>query len=185
MADLIKLVRTYRHTAGLNERLRLVEEILGIIQQDLRFFVFKAINPAIAEDVLQEVLKAIFTSLKNFAGDTPKEFWKWCYGIARNKVNDQYKKHADDRLQPMPQDELCNLMDLQGQVYALSPQDKLDFQYLMTLLYAAKPECYELLWQHYITDLDYADIAEEQSMSYDAVRMKIGRCLEIAQSLVP
>jgi DNA-directed RNA polymerase specialized sigma24 family protein len=85
----------------------------------------------------------------------------------------------------MPPDELCKEMDLKGEVYALSSQDKLDFEYLMALLYAAKPECYEILWQHYILGLDYADIADEHGMSYDAVRMQIRRCLEIAQSLVP
>jgi len=32
--------------------------------------------------------------------------------------------------------------------------------------------------------LDYSEIAAEQGMSYDSVRIKIGRCLLIAKSLV-
>ena len=76
MDDLIKLVRTYRLTDGLAERLRLAEEIFRRIEPDLRLFVFGAIRPPAADDVFQEVLKAVATSLKKFAGDTPAQFWK-------------------------------------------------------------------------------------------------------------
>jgi hypothetical protein len=57
MDDLIKLVKTYRLTAGIADRLRLAEEIFRRIEPDLRLFVFGAIRPPAAEDVLQEVLK--------------------------------------------------------------------------------------------------------------------------------
>ena len=59
-----------------------------------------------------------------------------------------------------------------------------DLEYAMKLLTSSKPECYEFLWRHFIIGLDYGDIAEERKMSYDSVRMKIGRCLDEAKSLV-
>src|SRR6202050_3878941 len=68
MSDLIKLVRTYRLTAGLAERLRLAEEIFRVIEPDLRVFVFSSVSPDAAKDALQEVLKAVATSLKQFTG---------------------------------------------------------------------------------------------------------------------
>src|SRR3984885_1166659 len=111
MHDLIKLIRTYRLTAGLAERLRLADEIFRVIEPDLRLFVFSQVRPQSAEDVLQEVLKAITTSLKNFQGGTDKEFWAWCYRIASNKLNDQYRAQASDRLQPLPPEELWQLVD--------------------------------------------------------------------------
>ena len=40
------------------------------------------------------------------------------------------------------------------------------------------------LWNHYVIGFDYGEIAEEQNLKYDNVRMKIGRCLDEAQSLV-
>jgi hypothetical protein len=40
MNDLIKLVKTYRLTAGLAERIQLAEEISRLIEPDLRVFVF-------------------------------------------------------------------------------------------------------------------------------------------------
>ena len=54
----------------------------------------------------------------------------------------------------------------------------------MQLLTASKPDCYDFLWKHFVFGLDYGEIADERNMSYDNVRMKIGRCLEEAKSLV-
>ena len=55
MEQLIKLVKTYRLSSGLAERLRLAEAIFHLIEPDLRAFVFSAIQPQAADDVLQEV----------------------------------------------------------------------------------------------------------------------------------
>ena len=102
MADLIKLVKTYRLTAGLTERIRLAEQIIRQIAPDLRVFVFSSISHEAAEDASQEILKAVATGMRKFAGGTEKEFWAWCYRIARNKLNDHYRRKAADRMQPMP-----------------------------------------------------------------------------------
>ena len=186
MDDLLKLVRTYRLTTGLAERLRLAEEIFRQVEPDLRLFVFSAIRPPAADDVLQEILKAIAISLGKFAGDTLKGFWAFCYGIARNKLNDHYRKqHVEsERMQPMPEKELWELVEASETTTPLSPQDKIDLEYAMKLLTGSKPECYEYLWKHFVFGLAYAEIAEEKKLSYDNIRMKIGRCLEEVQSLV-
>lgn len=180
----MKLVRTYRVTAGLAERLRLAEEIFRIIEPDLRLFVFSSIRQPAADDVLQEVLKAVATALGKFAGDTPAKFWAWCYGIARNKLNDHFRRQAADRMQPMPTEELWQLVEASAQAAPLSAADKHDLEYAMKLLTASKPECRDYLWKRYVFGLDYAEIAEEQKLTYDNVRMKIGRCLDEARSLV-
>ena len=184
MDELIKLVRTYRLTAGLAERLRLAEEIFRVIEPELRVFVFSSVSADAAKDALQEVLKAVATGLKNFKGDTVKEFWGWSYRIARNKINDHFRSKVADRMQPMPQDELWQLVESSAQVSPLSPADRHDLEYAMKLLAGSKPECRDFLWKHYIFGLAYGEIAEEQNVSYDSVRMKIGRCLEEAKSLV-
>jgi DNA-directed RNA polymerase specialized sigma24 family protein len=145
MDDLIKLIRTYRLTAGPAERLRLAEEIIRAIEPDLRLFVFSQVGPQSAEDVLQEVLKAITTSLKNFQGGTNKEFWAWCYRIARNKLNDQYRTQASDRLQPLPPEELWQLVDASAQDAAITAGDRHDLEYVMNFLASSKSECGEYL----------------------------------------
>ncbi len=184
MDDLIQLVRTYRLTAGLLERQRLAEAIFRLIEPDLRFFIFNAIRPPAAQDVLQELLKSITTGLIKFEGGTVKEFWGWCYRIARNRLSDHFRKQASDRLQPMPQDELLDLIDASEQAEPLTAADRHDLEYALKLLDNSKPECRDYLWNHYVTGFDYGEIAEEQNLNYDNVRMKIGRCLDEAKSLV-
>jgi RNA polymerase sigma factor (sigma-70 family) len=184
MDDLIKLVRTYRFAAGLAERLRIAEQIFRLIEPDLRVFVFSSISNDAAQDALQEVLKAVATSLNKFQGDTEKQFWSWCYKIARNKLADHYRQQYAERVQPVAPDELWRMMEVSAQDAPITAQTRLDLDYAIKLLTAAKPDCSDLLWKHYVIGLDYADIAEERNLSYDNVRMKIGRCLEEAKSLV-
>lgn len=184
MDELIKIVRTYRLTEGLSERIRLAEEIFRLIEPDLRIFVFSSVSHDGAKDALQEVLKAVATGMKGFHGYTNKEFWAWCYRIARNKLNDHYRSKAADRMQPMSPEELWQMMDISAQDAPLTAQTRLDLDHVIKLLTATKPECSELLWRHYVIGLDYAEIAEEKELKYDSVRMKIGRCLDEAKSLV-
>ena len=184
MDELIKLVKTYRLTPALDQRLRLAEQVFRVIEPDLRFFVFGSLSLSTAEDVLQEVLKAVATSLDKFDGGSTAEFWGWCYRIARNKLNDQYRRQANDRLQPMPQDELRQLLESSTQDSPMAAADRHDLDYAMKLLASSKPECSEYLWKHFVFGLDYAEIAEEQNLKYDAVRMKIARCLDDAKALL-
>ena len=141
MDDLIKLVRTYRVTAGLAERLRLADEIFRTVEPCLRLFVCNAVRAPAGDDVLQEVLKAVAVSLAKFAGDTPAKFWAWSYGIARHKINDQYRRQAADRMQSMPEKKLRKLIEASAQTVPLSAADKHDLDYAMKLLTASKPEC--------------------------------------------
>jgi len=184
MDQLIKLVRTYRLTDALTDREKFAEAIFRVIEPDLTLFVFKAVRPPSADDVVQEVLKAIITSFQNFSGATDREFWAWCYRIARNKINDQYREQAADRLQPMLPEELLRLVDASSQVAPLAAGERLDLEYAMNLLAASKPDCGEYLWKHYVLGLAYGEIAEEQKVNYDAARMKVGRCLEEVRKLI-
>jgi RNA polymerase sigma factor (sigma-70 family) len=184
MDDLIKLVRSYRLATGLTERLRLAEAILRLILPDLRVFAFSKLPPQVAEDALQEVLKAVATGMRRFEGSTAKEFWAWCYRIARNKLNDQYRRQSSERTVSMSPDALLQVIEASAQVAPLTPQNRLDLEYAMRLLTAAKPECSDLLWRHYVIGFDYAEIAEENNLNSDAVRMRVKRCLDEAKSLV-
>ena len=184
MDELITLVRTYRLMTGLSERLRLGEEIFRRIEPDLRFYVFKAVVQTVADDVLQEILKAIAVGLRRFAGNSHAEFWAWCYGIARNKVNDQLRQQATERLQPMPEEELRELVEAAAQSSTLSAGDRIDLEYAMNLLTQSKPECYDYLWNHFVFGQTYGEIATGQNLEYDSVRMRIGRCLAEVQALM-
>jgi len=85
----------------------------------------------------------------------------------------------------MPLEELRPLVEASaGTAAPLSPADRHDLEYAMRLLGNSRPECRDFLWKHFVFGLAYGEIGEEQSLSYDAVRMKIGRCLEEVKSLV-
>jgi len=182
--DIIKAVKTYRLTPALDQRLRLAEEIFHEIKSPLHGFIVGRLKLPSADDVFQEAVKAVTKDLTQFKGDSDKEFWAWCYGIARNKVNDHLRKQASDRLQPMEPDELLQLAETSAQSSPLSPEDRMDLQHALKMLTAAKPECSDFLWQHFVLGLDYSELAEERNISYDNVRMKIGRCLDTAQALM-
>ena len=183
MADLIKLVRTYRFTAGLSERLRLMEEIVSLIAPELRVFVFGSIGEHAAQNALQEVLKAIATNLRKFEGNTAKEFWVWCYNIARGKLNDRLRKQPGDRTLPMSPQDLWKLMEASAQDAPMTMQNRKHLEYAINLLTAHQPECSELLWRHYVIGLDYAEIAGERNSNPDAMRVEIARCLDEAKTL--
>ena len=178
---LIDMVNSYRQTTDLKTRLPLAGFIYCEIEPDLRLFIFGRVHPSATEDVLQEVLKAIFTNLDKFRGKTEKEFLGWCYRIARNKVNDQLRKQSADRTQPVPQEELWQFVDESG---PLSPQDKMDLESAMNLLTESKPKCRDLLWKHFVIGLELKEMAKEFNLKSDAVRMKIKRCLDGAQGLM-
>ena len=184
MADLIKLVRTYRFTSGLPDRLRLMEEIIPLIAPDLRVFVLGSIREHAAQVTLQEILKAVATSLREFKGKTAEEFWAWCHCIARNKLRDHLRKQPGNRAMPVSRENLWKLMEASAQDAPMTTQNRQHLEYAINLLTARQPECSELLWRHYVIGLDYAEIAGERNSTSDAMRVEIARCLDEAKSLI-
>ena len=184
MDDLIKLVKTYRLTRGLAQRLELAERIVLLVQHDLKKLVFRDIRLSDAEDVFQKVLAAIAISLGQFRGNTNKEFWGWCNTIAHNKIYNQIDRQKHDRLQPMTDEELELLLETSVAPGTLSAADRHDLDYALKLLTRSKPECREYLWSYYVFGRKYAELGAEEQLTSNNVRMRIVRCLELAQSLV-
>lgn len=184
MDDLIKLVRTYRVTSGLAERQRLGDKIFEIIEPELHRWIFGAIQDEAAEDVFQEAAKDIATGLSKFKGNSKGEIWAWCRSIARNKMNDHFRKKGRNRLQPVEPEILWQLVEDDARSHPLSAADRLDLREAVKLLAAAKPGCDDYLWKYFVDDLDYDDIAAEENISDNAMRMRINRCLEEARALM-
>jgi RNA polymerase sigma factor (sigma-70 family) len=181
--EIIKLIRSYRQ-GGLDERLLDAAEIYTKIEWDLRMYILGKVSPNDADDVLMITLTAIFKSLHTFEGETDKAFWKWCYRIARFKISDHYRDKSVSKTEPFPPDDIINMMNRSDDIAPVTKADYLDLEYAMKLLTKSKPECYDLLWNRFIRDLDYSEIAEQENKETDAVRMKIGRCLDTARKLV-
>jgi RNA polymerase sigma factor (sigma-70 family) len=185
MDDLIQLVQQYRESVTLDDRRKLGEAIIRLVSPDIRVFLMGLVPHGAVADICQETFVAIAKGLLRFQGATAKAFFAWCYSIARNKLNDHLRRqHVDERVTALDPEQLWQLIDASGAASALSAQDRLDLDEAMQALAASRPECREFLWKHYVTGFDYAEIADDAGLTYDGVRMKIGRCLEVARTLM-
>lgn len=186
MDDLIQLVRAYQKTAELDERGRLADAIFSRIEPELRRYVESKIRPQFADDVLQETLKATVISLPTFSGQTSDDFMRWCRGIARHKIHDQYQDNAkgSERFQALPPEEIAELIGLSVAATPLATGERLDLDYAMKLLAESKPECGEYLWKRIAFNFSLVEIAEELELDYDTTRMRVKRCLDTVRELV-
>ena len=182
MTSLLDLVRAYQQSPRLPERMRLAEEVIQVVGPALRGFVEQQVRPEWVADVSQEILIAIAQNLHKFKGGTEREFWAWGYRIARNKCADARRQIPEE--QPWDTDALQQLVESTTRIEPLVAGERADVDYAFTLLERAKPQCREVLWLRYVLDWDYAAIAKATGLTYDAVRMQIGRCLELLRNLL-
>jgi len=180
MDDLIKLVRTYRYSGGVADRVRLAEEICRQIEPRLLLFVLGFIQMPDAEIVLGHSVKAIIGEMKKFEPRSTKQFWTWCFRIARIKISQRLRERDFAESQPRFPEELRKLLERAGNHEPLSPGVK----YAMKMLAASQADAYEFLWRHFIFEIDYSDIADECCITYDDVRTKIKHSLDEAQKHV-
>jgi RNA polymerase sigma factor (sigma-70 family) len=180
--NLMRLVKEFREL-DLEKRLTHTEAIFDIIDRDVQVFIFGLVNPSSAHDILQETLIAIFIYLSTFKGETRSQFYSWWRQIARHKISDEFKKGGRIQKESFPFDETLELIE-DERCFPLDAERKHDLELALRLLDKSKPDCRKLLWNHYIIGMDYAEIAEEIGLKYDAVRMKITRCLDSARGLI-
>ena len=182
MESLIELVIAYRQAGHLALRMRLAEEIFRRIGPSLYDYVHRRVPEVVVDDIYQEVLLDIAKRLHTTDADTDQRFWAWCYRIAFRRCAD-FHRHRPPEV-ALDIEELRRVLEAGTLIEPPSAGERQDLEYALSLLEAAKPPCLELLWDHYVLDLDYADLAEAPGETNDAVRMRISRCLELARILV-
>jgi RNA polymerase sigma factor (sigma-70 family) len=183
-SELVLLTRLCRETTTLDVRVRFAEEFVIRVSGALRDFVFRRAPQQFAEEVHQEALMAIALHLHEFQGDSEAQVWRWCYRVARNKVANCLRKHGGGATALVEVEEARRALEAEAQHERILPGARQDLEYALSLLVVAKPPCVDLLWEFYILDLDYDELATLTSLTVDAVRMQIRRCLELAQALV-
>ncbi len=184
MDGLHHLATRYRSSTDFVERLRLAEELFSALEPQLLLFVLSKVPPDSADDVLQETLRAMVVGLDGFNGASDAALWSWSYGITRRKIADHFRNPHYGRMTLLAPEEIAEFVEASEAVLPLAAGERADLEYALNLLDASKPECRELLWSHYVLDMDYGDIAETKALKYDAVRMRVGRCLEEARALM-
>lgn len=184
MGQLIDLIREYRNATTLEHKCRIAEQITGEIRPAMWAQAFHRGGQQWADDVCQEALTAVFENLSKFYGETDKQFWKWCQTVVRHKVIDRIREKTSHPTVSLEADNLWAVIEATSVEEPLSPGVRTDLEYALKLLARAKPPCVDYLWAYYIEETDLAEIALNFQLSYDAARVKIRRCLELAQSLV-
>lgn len=182
MGDVLALIERYRRADSREAYRQAASELLGTIYPEIHAFVSRRIPEKEAGDVCHETVISIARELPKWKGDGLKSFWRFCYTIARRRIADHYRSRSM-RLVTLAPEELQRALDAADQADPLSPSVKVDLEATLDLLRKVKPPCYDFLVLHYIQDLDYEEIAKITEMSYDAVRMKIRRCLALARRL--
>jgi RNA polymerase sigma factor (sigma-70 family) len=182
MPSLAEIVWAYCNSDLLAERMRLAEELINQVGPALWGYIHRRVPEAAVDDTFQDVLTAIAEKLHTVRAETDDKIWKWCYRIAFFKCADSHRRKGPEI--PVDIEELQRVVDAGAEVERISPGERMDLNYALALLAAAKPPCVELLLSHYVMEIDCADIAETSGETNDAVRMRIRRCLELAQELV-
>jgi RNA polymerase sigma factor (sigma-70 family) len=177
MSLIIEMIDQYRQETDLRKRLSLADNIYWYCADFVQLFIYSRARPSDAADIWQETSKTIVEKLTTFKGRTEQTFRSWCYQIATHKIGDAYR---GNRLDPFPEDELNDLIETSTISRPFSPGDEVDLKDALNLLEKSHPECRTLLWNYFVIGLDYDEIAEELKLQYDAVRMRIKRCLDAA-----
>lgn len=184
MTSLIELLRLCRKTKTLHVRLRFAEEIVFRVGPALLSFIRRRTRPAFVEDAYQETLMAIAIGLERCEARTEPEFWKWCYGTARHKIADQWRRENRGDTATLDIEETRQALEASLKVQSVPAARLADLNYAMELLQASKAPCVGYLWDRFGLDLDYKDLGATHGLSEDAMRMQVQRCLELVQKLL-
>jgi RNA polymerase sigma factor (sigma-70 family) len=148
-------------------------------------FILKARLPEPAEDVLQHTLVGITQGLIAFQGATDRQFWKYCYTIARCRIADVLRKEDRDKTDTFAPDELERLIDATANSPDQDQMNSDDVKFAIDILRNAQGVCLKYLQLRFVEGWDYESIAAALDLpSEDAARMRISRCLKDARSLL-
>jgi RNA polymerase sigma factor (sigma-70 family) len=158
------------------------DRLYDLLEPKLRAFIFGRLSSLDAVEVLQDTMIATFQNMHKFRGGKPKAFgptfWAWCFRIARNKINDHIRKNKYSRMEPLPIEDLQNLIEKYHELADVSAGDRLDCEQAMAILAKTKPDCWDCLWNRYMAGMEFLQLAKFYEIEYDAMRRRIERCLK-------
>jgi RNA polymerase sigma-70 factor (ECF subfamily) len=142
--------------------------LLGGLTRHLRGYYARRINPAAAEDAVQETLIAIHTRRATYDSGLP--FTAWVYGIARYKLLDEYRRVK--RRETVPLDEADALFAADESEAASA---KRDVEKLLAKLPEAKRN---LIRDVKLDGRSISEVAAKTGMSESAVKVTMHRALK-------
>jgi RNA polymerase sigma-70 factor (ECF subfamily) len=146
------------------------EELVGLYQARLRYFLAKMVGDEhAADDLLQEVWFDVYRGVARLAD--PGAFSSWLYRIARHRALAELRK----RRQPQSSLEGIDLAGEEGEVDDFSAEDA---ERVHAALGQLAPEHREVLLLRFIEEMAYEDIARVTGCQLGTVRSRIhyGKC---------
>jgi len=184
MTSLIELVQICRKTRTLHVRERFFEEMVCQVGPALFSFICHHTRKDFVEDAFQETLVALNHNLNKCRARTDPQVWAWCYQTARHKMADQWRRTAGRVVVSLDQEEVRRAVEASGRDERISREEREELDYALALLRSAKPPCVDYLWDRIALGLSYKEMTEIYGLRADAARMRVERCLKLAQELV-
>ena len=143
-------------------------KLLEGLTRHLRSYYARRLDPAAAEDAVQETLIAIHTRRATYDPRLP--FTAWVYGIARYKLIDEYRRHK--RRATVPLDEAGDLFGHDDTGDAVARRD------VTKLLDKLPPAKRQLVQDIKLDGVSVADAAARTGMSETAVKVTVHRAIK-------
>jgi RNA polymerase sigma-70 factor (ECF subfamily) len=146
----------------------------------LRFFARRVVDPQVAFDLVSETFAEAITHRKRFRGDSMEDARRWLYGIARNLMNNYFRRgqveqRAIERLQFEPTqlthhdfaeiEELAQLEEMR--------------EVVRVAVGRLKPAYRDALQARILDQRSYSEIAEAEGIAEDVVRARVSRGLKM------
>jgi len=184
MTDLMKLVKACGAAESLPVRTRFIEDVLSHVGPALLAFIRRHTRADLVDDAYQDTLVAVALQLCRCRIKAEPKFWGWCYQTARHKMADQWRKSKSGLTVSLEHAEIQQALEALAQQERFSREDWDELNYALELLRLVKPPCVDYLWDAIALNLSYEVMAQIYGLTENAARMRVNRCLELAQELV-
>ena len=155
------------------------EELIAYFAPRIRAFVAsRAAGRDFAEEVVQDSMMALVSTLREGRLRDPGSLSALAYGIARNRLADAIRKKARDRTIPFPKD-----FDIPATATEQAPEL---VSAARTQIKTLDPVDRRILWMTLIDGFKPAEVAAATGMSSELVRQRKSRALKkLVESLKP
>ncbi len=185
MPELIDLINAHRAAVSTKAREETLVALFDFLNPDLYLFFLRKVPDQDAQDLRSTTLLDIHKGLKNFKGDNSQVAWEWCYTIARRKLAAHFEKKGTSVTKAVDPELLEELASASLQTKPFeNAAEKIDVQEALAILNKSDPDCFEVLWERFISGLGYRELGSKIGKTADAARMQISRCIEIIKPLL-
>ncbi len=181
---LIELVQACRKATKEHEALRFAGDLVSEIGPSLWEFISRQTRSDLAEDVYQETLIAIGQNVGKCRAKDDKRVRRWCFGIAVHKMVSSWRREKSHPTLSLDVETVRQAVEASGKDRRIESEERAELNLALELVGAADPACVDYLWEGIAYDLAFKDTGVLHGQSTDAARMRVNRCLELAQKLV-